>query len=164
MAALPEVFAPQAELFPHTGSALDLACGRGGASVWMAARGLTVLGVDVSPVAVSAARELAAAAGAAQRCRFEVTDLDDGLPPGDPVDVLMCNRFRDPRLYPAMAARLAPGGLLAISVLSEVGSSGGAFRAARGELRAAFGGLQVVADGEGDGVAWLVASAPRSHR
>jgi SAM-dependent methyltransferase len=161
---LPEVFAPYEDLFPHTGSALEVACGRGGASVWLALRGVTVLGVDVSPVAVSAARDLAAAQGVADRCRFEVLDLDDGLPPGDAVDVLLCHRFRDRRLYPAMTARLAPGGMLALSVLSEVGASSGPFRAPRGELREAFDDLEVIADGEGDGVAWLVASSPRRVR
>lgn len=157
VAGLPEVFTPYADAFPTAGRVLDLACGPGAASVWLAERGLTVLGVDVSPVAVAQARRLAAETGVGERCRFEVADLDDGLPAGPPVDVIVCHRFRDPRLYPAMLTRLAPGGLLAIAVLSEVGAQPGAFRAGAGELVEAFARLDTVVGGEGGGEAWLLA-------
>jgi SAM-dependent methyltransferase len=118
---------------------------------------LDVLGVDVSAVAIEQARALAASAGVAQRCRFDTVDLDHGLPPGPPVDVVLCHRFRDRRLDRAIIDRLAPGGLLAISVLSEVGGAPGPFRATAGELPAAFAALDPVAAGEGDGQAWLLA-------
>lgn len=114
-------------------------------------------GIDVSPVAITQATQFAARNGVAQRCRFDVVDLDDGLPDGPPVDVVLCHRFRDPRLYEALRARLAPGGLLAICVLSEVGAEAGRFRAPAGELRAHFGALQVIAENERDGEAWLLA-------
>ncbi len=156
---LPAVFAAHESAFPAAGIALDLACGQGSAAVWLARRGLDVLGVDVSGVAVERARALANTAGVADNCRFEVADLDDGLPPGPPVDVLLCHRFRDPRRYPAMSERLRPGGLLAICVLSEVGGSPGPFRAVAGELSDAFAELETVAAGEGDGQAWLLARA-----
>ena len=87
---------------------------------------------------------------------FDVVDLDAGLPSGEPVDVLLCNKFRDTSLYGSMIARLKAGGLLAICVLSEVGAVPGRFRAAAGELRSAFGDLDVIADGESGGQAWLV--------
>ena len=77
------------------------------------------------------------------------------------MQVLLCHRFRAPTLYDPMMARLAPGGLLAICVLSEVGAEPGRFRAAAGELRSAFAGLDVIAAGEGDGQAWLLARRPR---
>jgi hypothetical protein len=96
------------------------------------------------------------------RCRFEVVDLDDGLPAGPPVDVVLCHKFRDRRLDDAIIGRLAPGGLLAIAVLSEVGAAPGPFRAAPGELPAAFARLDRIADGEGQGYAWLLARAGRS--
>ncbi|WP_458316599.1 class I SAM-dependent methyltransferase [Mycolicibacterium brisbanense] len=153
---LPPVFAPFESAFPDTGTALDLACGRGGGSVWLARRGLQVWGIDVSAVAIAQARAAAVGAGVAARCRFDVVDLDDGLPAGPPVDVIFCHRFRDARLDRALVDRLAPGGLLAISVLSEVGSSPGPYRARPGELTAAFADLEVIAAGEGDGEAWLL--------
>jgi SAM-dependent methyltransferase len=155
----PSVLAAYAEVFPTAGKALDLACGPGLGSVWLALRGLQVLGLDISPVAVGHARELARRSGVDDRCRFDVVDLDDGLPAGSPVDVILCHKFRDRRLDQAIIERLAPGGLLAIAVLSEVGAGPGPFRAAPGELRAAFAQLELVAAGEGQGHAWLLARA-----
>lgn len=157
----PGVFAPYVHLFPTSGQALELACGAGSASVWLAQRGLEVWGVDVSQVAVAQARELAQRNGVGIRCRFDVVDLDDGLPAGPPADVIICHRFRDPGLYRAIAGRLRPGGLLAISVLSEVDARPGPFRAAPGELAAAFAGLDAIAAGEGGGEAWLLARVKR---
>jgi SAM-dependent methyltransferase len=155
----PGVFAAYAEVFPTAGRALDLACGRGLGAVWLARRGLEVLGLDVSPVAIVQARDLARRSGVGDHCRFEVTDFDDGLPAGPPVDVVLCHKFRDPRLYRPIIERLAPGGLLAIAVLSEVGAAPGRFRAVPGELAAAFAELDEVAAGQGEGCAWLLAHA-----
>lgn len=154
---LPESFRPFAGRFPTAGSALDIACGDGAAAVWLASRGMTVLGVDVSPVAVRRATGLAAAAGVADRCRFVVADLDAGLPAGPSADVILCLAFRDERLDAAITARLAPGGLLAASALSEVGGQPGRFRISAGELDRAFAHLDVIASGESDGRAWLLA-------
>jgi hypothetical protein len=115
---------------------------------------MTVTGVDVSPVAVEQARALAAAHGVP--CHFDVVDLDGGLPPGPPVNVVVCQRFRDARLDAAIVERLIPGGLLAISALSEVGAGPGRFRIPAGELLRAFPHLTVEAAGEADGMAWLL--------
>ncbi|OIN82649.1 class I SAM-dependent methyltransferase [Mycobacterium malmoense] len=153
----PGVLARHADMFPAAGRALDLACGQGRAAVWLARRGLDVLGLDISPVAIGQARDLAERGGVGDRCQFDVLDLDDGLPAGPPVDVILCHKFRDRRLYRVIVERLAPGGLLAIVVFSEVGAEPGPFRAAPGELAAAFAELDQVAAGEGDGHAWLLA-------
>lgn len=144
-------------MFPTDGYALDLACGQGVASVWLARRGLTVWEVDVSAIAVDQARDLAVRSGVGGRCRFDIVDLDAGLPAGRPVDVIVCHRFRDRRLDEAIIERLAPGGLLAITALSAVGAEPGRFRAAPGELTTAFAQLEVIAAGEGNGEAWLLA-------
>lgn len=156
---LPAVFAAYRSRFPHSGAALEIACGTGAASVWLAQRGLRVHGVDISETAIDAARRLSETTGVT--ARFDTFDLDGGLPPGDPVDVLLCHKFRAPTLYDPMMARLAPGGLLAVCVLSEVGAEPGRFRAPAGELRSAFAGLGVIAAGEGGGQAWLLARRPR---
>ncbi|OBB36546.1 class I SAM-dependent methyltransferase [Mycobacterium sp. 852002-51961_SCH5331710] len=159
-AEIPAVFAPYEAEFPTRGRALELACGPGVASVWLARRGLDVWGLDISATAIDQARELAARAGVGERCRFDVVDLDDGLPAGPPVDVVVCHRFRDSRLDRSVADRLAPGGLLAICALSVVGAAAGRFRVQPGELTAAYAQLEVIASGEGDGEAWLVARKP----
>lgn len=152
----PDFLRPYSDLIPTAGRALDVACGQGAGSVWLASRGLDVWGVDVSAVAIEQARDLAGRKGFGHRCRFDVVDLDAGLPTGPPVEMLLCNKFRDPRLDRALIERLAPGGLLAICTLSEVGAEPGSFRAARGELASVFGALDVMAAGEGRGYAWLV--------
>lgn len=152
----PPLFAPYEHVFPTAGRALELACGRGRGAVWLAGRGLDCWGLDVSPVAVGLARELAERG---DRCRFDVVDLDDGLPDGPPVDVVLCHFFRDPRLDRPIVERLAPGGLLAIAVCSEVDLGPGRFRAGRDELPRAFSDLEVIAEGQRRGEAWLLARA-----
>ncbi len=125
----PPMWAPYEHLFPTAGQAMEVACGRGRGALWLAGRGLSYWGFDVSPVAVGLARDLARRRGVGDRCRFDVVDLDDGLPEGPPVDVVLCHFFRDPRLDRAIIERLAPGGLLAIAVCSEVDVGPGPFRA-----------------------------------
>ena len=74
--------------------------------------------------------------------------------------MVVCQLFRDPRRYADLVAALAPGGLLAITVLSEVDAEPGPFRAPPGELRAAFSGLETLLDRERDGEATLLARRP----
>ncbi|NLV78382.1 MAG: class I SAM-dependent methyltransferase [Rhodococcus sp.] len=58
------------------GRALDLGCGEGGDSVWLAARGWAVTGVDLSPTAVRRAADAARAAGVPDdRAEFIAADL-----------------------------------------------------------------------------------------
>jgi SAM-dependent methyltransferase len=160
--ASPAVPAPPAllrgreHLLPAGGRALDVACGRGGATVWLAGRGFVVDAVDVSPVALDALAVLARWHGVADRVRTHRHDLDVGLPAAARTgfDVVVCQRFRDPGLYPELATALVAGGLLVISVLS---GGSGPFRAAQGELLAAFADLEVVEHLEGDGEQALLA-------
>jgi SAM-dependent methyltransferase len=156
----PPLFGAFEDVFPTSGSALEIACGRGRVAVWLAARGLQVWGVDVSQVAIELACELARRTGLGGRCRFDVADLDDGLPAGDPVDVVVCHFFRDARLDAAIIDRLAPGGLLAIAACSEVDVGPGRFRSPPGELVRAFADLDVIESGEAAGSAWLLGRRP----
>jgi SAM-dependent methyltransferase len=156
----PRRFAEHAELLPTAGAALEVACGNGTSSVWLAARGLEVTGLDVSDVAIGRAIALAEQVGVADRCRFLTVDLDEGLPDGPPVDLVLCHMFRDRTLYPAMLDRLAPGGLLAVSVLSELDAGPDRYRARPGELTDAFATLEPIAVGERDGYAWFLGRRP----
>lgn len=148
----PDALRGRVDLLPSGGLALDVACGRGAVSRWLAERGFTVDAVDVSAAGLGA---LAGVDGV----RTVRADLDLGLPPecAGPYDVVVCQRFRDPALYPAFVGRLAPGGLLVVTVLSEVDDEPGPFRAPAGELEAAFRGLDVLHHHEGGGEAHLVA-------
>ncbi|GEL19049.1 class I SAM-dependent methyltransferase [Pseudonocardia asaccharolytica] len=155
--APPAALGGRLDLLPPGGRALELACGRGVVAVWLARHGFAVEAVDVSGAGLDAGARLAERHGVA--VTWIEADLDDGIPEGcrGPYDLVVCQRFRDPRLYPAMAALLRPGGLLAVTVLSQVGDGSGPFRAAPGELVTAFAGLEVLVDAEGDGEAHLVA-------
>ncbi len=155
------------ELVPVRGSALDVACGAGRHAVWLAARGMAVDAVDISVEALRLGSELAARHGVAERVRWLHRDLDEGLPAGTagPYDLVLCERFRDPGLYRPMMDRLAGGGLLVVTVLSEVGGGGpGRFRAAPGELVEAFGDLELLVDVEGSGEASVLARRSVSDR
>lgn len=154
--AAPPLFAAFEQLFPSHGSALDVACGRGRGSAWLANRGLTVHGFDISPVAIDLARTYAHQSGVSSRCRFDVHDLSHGLPPGHPVDLVICYLFREATIDQDMIDRLNPGGMLAVACLSEVGHGPGRFRAAPGELRTAFAELELLESGEENGHAWFV--------
>jgi SAM-dependent methyltransferase len=163
--ALP-AFAHVDRLFPTRGQALEIACGRGRGAVWLASRGMTYWGLDLSPVAIDLARQLVERSGVAHRCRFDVFDLDAGLPDGQSVDLVLSYLFRDPRLDRAIVDRLAPGGLLAVAVRSEVGVGpeefpDGSRRARPGELREAFGDLEILDEGENDGIATILARRAR---
>jgi SAM-dependent methyltransferase len=147
---------------PAGGRAIDVACGRGAVAVWLAARGFEVDAVDVSAVGLAAAAALARRRGLADRVRCWPHDLDTGLPDGcvGPYDLVICQRFRDPELYPQLLGRLAAGGVLVVTVLSVVGAESGPWRAAPGELRAAFSALEVLAEREANGEAGIVARRP----
>lgn len=149
---------------PPRGRALDIACGLGATAVWAAQRGFDVLGLDVSPVAVAMAGDLAGRLGVAGRARFVTHDLDGGLPAeaAGPYQLVVCQRFRDPRLYGPLQARLAPGGVVVVTVLSAAGHKGrpGRFHAPPGELLEAFGRLEVLYAREGGGEATVVARRP----
>ncbi|MCW2717513.1 methyltransferase domain-containing protein [Pseudonocardia sp.] len=151
----PDALRGRSELLPAGGRALDVACGRGAVSVWLAQRGFAVDAVDVSAVGL-------AALDGVPGVRRVHHDLDRGLPDAcaGPYDVVVCQRFRDPSLYSAFVERLAVGGLLVVTVLSEVDDEPGPFRAGPGELLAAFGGLDVLTAQEGNGEATVVARRP----
>ena len=79
--------APWCRVGPGT-RVLDIGCGVGRWSRWLAARGAVVTGVDLSPTMISEARRRAAHAGLASRCRFFVQDLAD-LDAGGPYDLIL---------------------------------------------------------------------------
>ncbi|MGI9002696.1 MAG: class I SAM-dependent methyltransferase [Pseudonocardia sp.] len=158
----PDALRDREHLLPGGGRALDVACGRGAVAVWLAGRGFAVDAVDVSGTALAAGAALARHTGTVDRVRWWCHDLDGGLPAGcvDTYAVVVCQRFRDPALYPELVARLGAGGLLVVSVLTEVGNGTGPYRAPPGELLGAFGALEVLAHAERDGEASIVARRP----
>jgi SAM-dependent methyltransferase len=129
------------------GRALDVATGTGRNALLLAERGFAVDAVDISEVAVSRARETAAARGL--DVRFEVADLETGPLPGAGYDLVTVIRYRDPALWPRLVAALAPDGWVVVehhlrTHLDAAGPQSDEFRLEPGELLTAFGGLRVV--------------------
>lgn len=151
------------EQLPTDGPALDLACGAGAQSLWMAARGLDVRALDVSQVAVDITARSAVRAGLT--IDAAVWDTDVGLPADlDPLAMIVCQRYRARDLYLDFVERLRPGGVLILTVLSAVGLEGspGPFHAPAGELTDAYrsateaGAVDVLIDDERGGQASMV--------
>jgi SAM-dependent methyltransferase len=109
------------------GRTLDVGCGTGTNAIYLAERGFEVLGVDIAPLAIDAAR-----AKAHGRCRFEAIDFLEATPPGGPFELVFdrgCFHTFDEdeersRFAANVAAVLVDGGVW----LSLIGSTEGAPR------------------------------------
>jgi SAM-dependent methyltransferase len=148
-------------LLPAAGRCLDIASGTGAVSLWLAQRGLEVTALDVSDVAIDRLEAAVIAGGLSDRIDARTVDLDQGLPADlDDLDVVVCQRFRDPALYRPIVDRLRSGGLAMVTVLSSVGADDpGPFHATAGELSIAFGAderCEILHQFEGDGVTHVV--------
>jgi len=87
---------------------VDLGCGRGGPGLWLAREtGVSLVGVDFSPVAIAQAAQRAAAFGLAGRARFAVGELTrTGLPEASADAAVSVDAFHF-AADPAAAAREA---------------------------------------------------------
>lgn len=100
------------------GRALDAGCGHGAESIWLAARGWDVVGVDFSATALERARATAKERGPelAARIRWVEGDLALWAPPRQHFDLVACLYVhvagRVEELVERMAAGVAPGGTL----------------------------------------------------
>ncbi len=103
------------------GSALDLGCGEGGDAIWLARRGWSVTGVDVSPTAVSRAHQAAQDHGLnAESYEFVAADLA-GWRPQKSYDLVTSSFLHSweveiPRdeILRGAARSVAPGGCLLV--------------------------------------------------
>ena len=110
-------------LFGRGDRVLDLGCGTGEDALVMAARGVRVVGVDVSPAMIARARAKAAARGIdAEACRFEVARAEDVARMGARFDGA-CSDFGALNgadlgaVGAALGAALRPGAALVLSLL-----------------------------------------------
>jgi SAM-dependent methyltransferase len=97
------------------GTVLDLACGRGRNAVWLAQQGHEVTGLDLSPVAIEQARQLAEDVGVdVDLTTGDVTEWDPG---GRIWDLVLLSYLQIPTVDREVAhakavAAVAPGGTL----------------------------------------------------
>lgn len=103
------------------GRALDAGCGGGADALWLAARGWQVTAVDISPTALSDARERAASHGddVASRIDWVQGDLASWLPPEGGFNLVTSHYVHVPasdreEFVCRLAAAVAPGGTLLI--------------------------------------------------
>lgn len=94
---------------PAEGSALDLGCGTGDNSIWLAKHGFQVTGCDLSDIALDQAQAKAVAANVA--CAFFRGDILRDAPPGAPFvfafDRGCFHTFDEPAARSRVAARIA---------------------------------------------------------
>jgi len=91
------------------GHALDVACGEGRNTVWLARQGWHATGADFSAAGVARAVQLAAAGGVSDETEFVVADVVAGpLPPG-PFDAVVIAYLQLPASQRRRAVRLAAG-------------------------------------------------------
>ena len=164
----------EADLMPPSikARALDLACGGGRNSVWLAQHGWSVDAWDLSDVGLEIlGQKLAEHEGDARPLdvRPRQVDLDQMTVPAESYDLIVNVLFLDRRLWPSMAAALLPGGRLLFETFVDVGpgsrpSVSPDHLLAPGELRRAFEalGLETLAFDEeaARGTARLLARRP----
>lgn len=101
------------------GTALDLGCGEGTDTIWLAQRGWQVTGTDISAVALDRAARHAEEAGVADAVEWRRLDLAVSFPDGE-FDLVSAHYLHSPGDMPReeilrrAASAVAPGGVLLI--------------------------------------------------
>jgi tellurite methyltransferase len=150
---------------PHTTArscALDIACGVGHNAVELALRGWRTLAIDVSSAALDRAEALAGSRGApGHRRRGQIDGAMDGLLfleadlerltlPAASFHLVLCFRYLQRSLFPAIEGALRPGGLLVFETFTtgQLAFADGPRSLEHllrpGELRGAFPGLDTL--------------------
>jgi len=137
-----------AGLLPNQGLALDIAMGLGGNAGFLQERGLKVVGVDISIVALRKAK------GRLPEVMAVQADLNDFWIPSRHFDVILNFYYLLRDLWPQYRQALLPGGLLLIETLTQEilqvnPQIDPAFLLQPGELRVAFSDLEVLTYREG---------------
>jgi tellurite methyltransferase len=143
---------------PMRGLALDAAMGRGNNTEFLLERGLRVMGVDISVVAVSSAK-----------ARFPtlmalVADLTHFYIPQNTFDLIINFYYLQRDLLPVYQRALRPGGILVFESLTEKMLEQSPdidpkYLLAPGELQGAFRNMQILVYREG----WLLDDRGRSR-
>ncbi len=119
--------------------ALDLACGEGRNSIFLAGRGFAVTGLDISGEGIAKAKRWAEEAGLA--VSLSCADLE-GYEFAEKYDLIINFNFLLRDLIPKMVAALNPGGLIVFDTILDApsleGSHNRAFLLQPGELRQIF--------------------------
>lgn len=101
------------------GTALDVGCGEGRNSIWLAGRGWRVTGMDFSSAGLERAAHLAAEAGVADRVEWVHADAVSGPYPAGPFDAVVVAYLQLParerrEVTRQAASVVGPGGVLLV--------------------------------------------------
>ena len=153
-------------LRPNTpdATALDLACGTGRNSFYLAQLGYVVHAWDVSDVAIERLRTAATRLGLAEQIRTQCLDLDEAPLAAVAFDLVVDTYFLDRRLWPAMAAAVRPGGLLFLETLLATPQKPGRpdYYLQFGEIRSAFPAFTSIYAQENEAEGWAALLAHRN--
>lgn len=135
-----------AALLPASGAALDVACGTGANSLFLARSGLTVEAWDFSAAAIELLNRAARSLPVSTRCM--AIEPASFVPASH--DVIVNCHYLDRAIVPAMKAALKPGGLLFFQTFTrdkviDQGPSKPDFLLAKDELPQLMAGLEIVA-------------------
>ncbi len=132
----PSFLVAQYALLGPCGKALDIACGNGRNSLFLAEKGFKVEAVDISSVALD--RVAGLHPGITALC----LDIDGWMIPKNKYDLIANIRFLDRRLFPMIVDGLKPGGVLIFE--SFAGGEGDLYCVKKNELLHAFFALHIV--------------------
>jgi tellurite methyltransferase len=107
-----------ADLLPASGLALDAACGVANHGLFLAERGLRVIGLDISLVGLRFAQQQAKERGL--RLSLALWDLSQPWLPPDAFDVITNFRYLERTAFPVFRQALKPGGLLFFATFMSV--------------------------------------------
>jgi len=150
-------------LLPPSGRALDVACGLGRNSLWLAQQGFETTALDRDPAAVAQLETRARRDGLPLVAR--AMDLEAGaVDLGDArYDVVVVVHYLHRALFPALIATLAPGGALVYETFTVAQAARGrptnpAFLLEPGELPRLVAPLEIRAAREGEFEGRMVSS------
>ncbi|MDG6773085.1 class I SAM-dependent methyltransferase [Thiomicrorhabdus sp. ZW0627] len=152
-------------------SAVDLGCGGGRDSVYLAKLGWRVVGIDQEARVIKRAKQLANRAGAA--VKWKCCDLKkDGCLPVEPVDLVVVMRFLNRDLFTQIRELVKPGGWIVFQTFAEGAEVFGSpknpnFLLKPGELKEVFADFSVIIDKidalpDGRPVASFIAQKPKA--
>lgn len=133
-------------LLPEEGIALDLACGLGANSLFLADRGLEVHAWDSSAVAIEKLGQFAGHTAAL--IHTDTRDVSAHPPEENGFDVIVVSRFLDRSICPAIVRALKPRGLLyyqtfTLNKVDRSGPDNPSYLLAENELLRLFSALSV---------------------
>ena len=142
-------------LLPRSGTALDVACGRGRHALWLAAQGFTVQAIDRDADAVIAVNADASRLGLPVTATVANLEGDDPALGRQAFDVIVVVHYLHRPLFPSLIAALRDGGVLVYETFTRDQALRGkptnpAFLLEPGELQRLVAPLEILATREDD--------------